>query len=139
MDEQELHHHIVRQLGARGNWNDLIKEVCEFGGMQWNEAERMVEDISCERSHEIARRRFPIIFFVGLATIVIGMAIIYLGIAPNYASLFHLLKGAGENPAGEMLTLIMDHPEILDSSILGLAMIIGGSIGIGWALAEMHN
>jgi len=139
MDERELHNHIVRQMGKQGNRNDLIREVCELAGVQWYEAERMVEDVSYERSQEIARRRFPIIFAVGLVTIAVGMVIIYIGIAPIYDSLVHLVSSMEGINLREILSLIMERPDIIDYSILGLAIIAGGSWGIGWALAQLFK
>jgi hypothetical protein len=139
MDEQELHRHITLQLSKQGNRNDLIKEVCEITGLQWYEARRMVEDISYECSREIARKRFPIIFAIGLVTAAVGMVIIYIGIARIYDPLVRLIaRPDGINPR-EIISLIMQRPEVMDYSILGLGIIAGASWGIGWALAPLFK
>lgn len=48
MDRQEAINFVIRGLASHRNRNDIIKILCEQGGMNWTQAEQFVQQVEIE-------------------------------------------------------------------------------------------
>ncbi len=120
MDEQ-LVQRIVRDLGKHRSRNELIREVCEQSGMNWPEAEKMVQQIEAEHGRSIARRQSPLMIFLSLGTILIGAALLLYGLE------FFMAFFQGST-LDQVLSLRSAYLRLI-GGFTGLGMLVGGFIG----------
>jgi hypothetical protein len=60
MNHQIISKFILDRLSAAGNREDLIRDVCLREGIQWPEAEALVNQVEAEDEKIILRRQSPI-------------------------------------------------------------------------------
>ncbi len=120
MDEQ-LTQLIVNDLGKHRSRNEIIRVVCEQGGVNWPEAERMVAQVEADNAHAIARKQSPLLVFLSIGSLLIGAALLAYGAEFFMAFL-----------QGDPLSMILSARSAylrLVGSLTGLGMVIGGLIG----------
>jgi hypothetical protein len=137
MDRQQLTDHVVHRLGELAGRNDIVREVCEKGQLHWADAEALVDEVLASQSQTIARRRYPIFLAISVVTLVAG----FLLVVSTAVWLFELLRPAMEEGGpvslGFVFFTIGAHGYLLEQAVLGLAMMIGATIGLYWAAASV--
>lgn len=121
MDE-ELTRRIVAELARQHNRNDIIRMVCEHAGLEWPQAEQVVKQVEAEQAHTIARKQSPLLIFLSIGSILIGIALLYLG--------FDYVMGFFRGQALEELLSVRTGLYRIGGAVTGLGMIVGGFIGL---------
>ena len=136
MDRRQLTDRVVHRLGESAGRNDIVHEVCERGQLHWADAEALVDEVLASQSQTIARRRYPILLAIGVVTMVAGFVLV----VSTAVWLFEFLRPAMEEGApvglGLVFFAISAHGYLLEQAFLGLAMMIGATIGLYWAAAS---
>jgi hypothetical protein len=71
----QLEGEIVKKLKGGEDRNDLILLVCEREGINWREAEALVEDIASTHHHSITLAQSPLLVGLALFTFLGGAAL----------------------------------------------------------------
>ena len=80
MDDQELTDYVIRELGKSRRRSDVVMEVCERTGMDWQAAQKFVYQVAFENRKSVAARQSPIVLITGVG-FVLGGLILALGSA----------------------------------------------------------
>ena len=121
MDEQ-LVQRIVKDLAKHRSRNEIIREVCEQSGMNWPEAEHLVEQVGQEHARTIARRQGPLLIFLSICTLLIGVLLLLYG-AEFFIAFFQ------GNTLEQVLSLRSAYLRLI-GGFTGLGMLVGGFIGL---------
>lgn len=119
---EELTDLIIKELGRHHSRNEIIVAVCEKGGLDWPQAEKLIEQVEQEHKRDIATRQSPLLILISAATIIAGMGLAAYGIL-FFVEFFQvdLLERA--------LLLRTGYYKMI-SLLTGLAMFGGGSYGL---------
>src|SRR5512146_1656980 len=120
MNEQ-LTQRILNDLARHRSRNELILFVCERSGMDWPAAEKLVQQVEQEHGRTIARRQSPLMIFLSVGTLLIGVALLFYGVEFFIAFFQGSTLEQLLSLRGAYLRLIGGFP--------GLGMLVGGLIG----------
>ncbi|MEW5939901.1 MAG: hypothetical protein AB1750_09590 [Chloroflexota bacterium] len=133
MNKEQAEEFVVRELGKRHNRNEIIMSLCEQMGINWREAEQLIQEIESGRRRDIASRQSPFIVILGIALLIMG-----IGITWNAASFFANFYQSPPDPLSLDYALAMRSAYYRGGSlILGLSMIIGGILGSWKSVADL--
>ncbi len=119
---EPLTQRVVNELSKHRSRNEIIRMLCEEGGMNWTAAEQFVKKVEAEHAHTIARKQGPLMIFLSIGSLLVGAALLAYG-AEFFAALFQ----------GDALSIILSARSAylrLAGSVTGLGMVIGGFIGL---------
>lgn len=138
MDSQ-IHDFILASLAAETSEDDIIFEVCEKAGVDWETARGMVQDVNLYHDDDIKVRQFPV---KGLLSIVFGILGLILIIQPAVhlwvvlgvtESLAKALSGRGGVDLEMLFTIFRERcalmswvelPSIIFTMMAGAAIIV---------------
>ena len=121
MDEQ-LEQQIVKDLGKHRSHNEIIRSVCEQGGLNWTQAERLVAQVEQQHGRTIARRQSPLLILLSAGTLIIGVLLLL------YSAEFFVAFFQGDT-LEKVLSLRSGYYR-LAGAVTGIGMVIGGLIGL---------
>ena len=75
MDEQQAIEYVIRELGRHSQRNEVIRRLCEYGGMNWSQADKFIHKVESEHKQKIAVRQTPLIAAIGGITLLAGLVI----------------------------------------------------------------
>ncbi len=127
--DEEIVQRVVNGLSNQRSRNEIVRIVCEQGGVEWGEADQLIKEIETEHGHTIARRRLPLLIFLSAGTTLIG-AILFSSSLQTVRDLF----GADLGGLLENVALLIGGSSPVVSGVGGLAMMAGGAIGMWLAL-----
>jgi hypothetical protein len=80
MDNNELSAHIVKQLAEAEEVDDVIFDVCQLTGYDWDTAKALVAQVQQDREPEIVKKQFPLMFAVALIIFLGGLLLVSYGL-----------------------------------------------------------
>ncbi len=106
--------------------------------MSWPAAEALVAEAYNERSQDIARRRLPLWLAISGAVLLAGLALL-AATATDIAGLYHLfrVRQTTFSAAVTIYSLIVQAPLVWGQALLGVALIVGGALGLRQTLSEV--
>ena len=119
---EELTNLIISELGKHHNRNEIVVAVCEKSGLNWTEAEQLIEQVEQENYHTIATRQSPFLILISIVTIFAGLGLF------GYGILFFLDFLQAETL--EQVFLLRTGYLRIISMLTGLGMLGGGSYGL---------
>lgn len=130
MNDEELTRYVIDRLGEGVGRSDVIHEVCERSAKSWPQAESFVDQVSATDREHIAGRTFPLLALVSIVTVIGGAALIIL-LVSDFLLATHLAGTArGTFEATAAVAWLAQNASALPMGGLGLAMILGGLIGL---------
>lgn len=126
MDEQ-LTQRIVNDLVKHRSRNEIIRTICEEAGLNWSEAENLMQHAEQDHRRTIARRQGPLLIFLSVGSLLIGLLLIF------YSMEFFIAFFQGDR-LQQVLSLRSGYLRLV-GGVTGLGMIIGGLIGIWKTMA----
>ena len=121
MDE-ELTALIIKELGKHHSRDQIIMTVCEKGGLNWKQAEQLIEQVEEQNKRAIAKRQSPLLILISVVTVIAGMGLLAYGIL-FFADFF-------QRDVLERALLLRTGYLRIVSLVTGLAMLGGGSYGL---------
>jgi hypothetical protein len=118
----ELTPFIIRELTKHHDRKDIIQKVCERGGLDWKEAERLITLVEAHNKRTIATRQTPLLLFFSIGTLLLGIGLLAF-------NLQILLAFFQNDVLGQILSLQSSYYRIL-GLITGLGMTAGGLAGL---------
>lgn len=136
----DLEKSILQQLEDANNRNDIILNVSELEGMDWKEAERLVDSVQAKHAHDITLIQSPLLVSLALVTFLAGASLLAYVIY-NAITIFESLYWArsqmpNEGPFGwkvahDFLIVMMTvSEEYFALLVLGVAMVAGSLRGM---------
>lgn len=122
MQKEEVTPFIVKELGKHHSHNEIIHSLCEQAGMQWAEAEKLVQQVELEHGRDIAAHQSPLIIVLGTVTVIGGIGLIIYGI--------QFFVGFAQEDGLNMLLNAPGAYYKIGSLFTGLFMVAGGIIGM---------
>jgi len=129
MNNEELTNLIVKELSRHRDRKEITRMVCEHSYLNWNEAEKLVEEVAIQNKRTIAARQSPLLVFVSIGTLVLGIALLAY-------SLKFIADFAQEDTLARILSLRSGY-YILGESVTGLGMTVGGFYGLWKTIAGL--
>ena len=80
MDDPELTAFVIRELGKHRRRSDIVMEVCELNGMDWQAAQKFVYQVAFYNRKSVTARQSPLAIISG-AAFVFGGLLLALGSA----------------------------------------------------------
>lgn len=120
---------VIGCFSSHKKVNDIIYQLCQQTGWDWNQAKRFVEQVSKESQKEINQRRAPLLLGIGLLMIV-GGALAFFSAFPDITAILAEMEPPLD--AGRVIQFIFaSHSEYILIIKLGtgLAMFVGGAVG----------
>ena len=119
---EELTHLVIKELGKHHDRKEIIRKVCEQGGLNWKEAEQLIVLVEAQHKRTIAVRQTPLLLFLSVGTLLIGIGLL----AFNLQILFAFFQ---KDVLGQVLSLQSSYYRIL-GLVTGLGMTVGGLVGL---------
>jgi len=113
---------IIDELGKHHSRNEIILAVCEKSGLNWMQAEQLIEQVEEQRKRTIATRQSPLLILISVVTIIAGMVLLGYGIL-FFADFF-------QRDILERALLLRTGYFRIASLLTGLAMLGGGLYGL---------
>jgi hypothetical protein len=119
---EELTTFIIKELSKQHDRKDIIHRVCERGGLNWKDAERLITLVESNHKRTIATRQTPLMLFFSIGTLLLGIGLL----AFNMQILLAFFQ---KDILGQVLSLQSSYYRII-GLITGLGMTVGGLIGL---------
>ena len=113
---------IIKELGKQHSRQDIIQKVCERGGLDWKDAERLITLVEAQNKRTIATRQAPLLLFLSIGTLLIGIGLL----AFNMQILLAFFQ---RDVLGQILSLQSSYYQII-GLVTGLGMTVGGMAGL---------
>jgi hypothetical protein len=130
----DLRKWVVSSLAGHKKPNDIIFQLCRRTGWDWKQAERFVGQITELDSKEVHRRRMPLLFAIGL--LMMGGGI--FAFLPAFLDLLAALSALEPPWNAEKIVFAFTAAQTGYYGVIrlfgGLAMFIGGAVGISSAV-----
>ena len=120
---------IIDELSKHHNRNDITLAVCEKGGLDWIQAEQLIEQVEEQHRRTITARQSPILVAISVVTVIGGLILV------GYGALF-LVDLVQQDTLGRVLLLHTGYIKI-GSMLTGLAMLGGGLYGLYKSLFQL--
>lgn len=131
MPDETTRARIIQRLANGVNRNDVILELCQQQGLDWDEGEAMVRDVELYDEEHITRRQSPILMIFSLG--------VTLGGAALTAAAAYFLWDFLQMTASDQLVYLSDLYPVGVMLFLGIAMLAGGITGFRRVLSAFLN
>lgn len=131
---EETQGQIITRLEDGDNRNDIILDLCESQGLDWKEAEALLDSIHAENADDITLTQSPILVLIALAIFIGGFGAIAFAVV-NLAGIWMMIY---ENQAdferlrffSGIIYLAVNGIEYFGLIVLGIGMILGSLRGM---------
>jgi hypothetical protein len=124
MNNAELTDQIIKGLSKHHDRQEIVRKICEQSGLSWRDAEQLIDDVEIQNRRKIAVRQGPLMMFLSIASLVLGIGLI----AYNMEILIAIFNA---DLLSQILSLQSGYYR-LASLVTGAGMMIGGFFGV-WA------
>jgi hypothetical protein len=119
---EELTYLIIKELGKHHDRKEIVRKVCEQGGLNWKEAEQLILLVETQHKRTIAGRQTPLLLFLSIGTLLLGIGLL----AFNMQILMAFFQ---KDVLAQILSLQSSYYRI-GGLITGLGMTVGGMVGL---------
>ena len=126
---EELTDLIIKEFGKHHDRREIIRKVCEQGGLNWKEGERLLILVEAQHKGTIAARQTPLLLFLSIGTLLLGIGLLAF-------NLQILLAFFQKDVLGQILSLQGSYYRVI-GLVTGLGMTVGGMVGLWKALASI--
>jgi hypothetical protein len=119
---EELTALIVKELAKHHDRKEIIRKVCEQGGLYWKDAERLIVLVEAKHKRMIGTRQAPFLLFLSIGTLLLGIGLV----AFNMQILLVFFQ---KDVLGQVLSLQSSYYQII-GLCTGLGMTAGGLVGL---------
>lgn len=116
-NQAQLAEQIVRMLGGGRSPEEACRVLCEQHGYAWEHARDLVQGVAAQQRVRIARRQAPFLLFLGISTLLGGLALLAMGLMR--------LRVLGAAPVSPIYFRNM-----VAALISGTLMVLGAGIGL---------
>ena len=129
MNNEELTNLIIKELSRHRDPREITRRVCEESMLNWNEAQRLVDEVATQNRRKIATRQTPLLIFLSISTLILGVGLLFT----NVKFIFDFFQ---RDTLGQILGLQSGYYRLAES-VTGLGMTIGGFYGLWKTLGAL--
>ncbi len=124
--DEELEKFVLGSLSKNRRHSDIVMDICERTGMNWDQAQRLVAQVGAKNRKKLVARQNMLIMPVSFMAVIIGIALLLAGIvdAKSYADYFANPQNYPTGPTGNI------DRYTLFGVFTGIALILGGAAGL---------
>jgi hypothetical protein len=126
---EELTTFIITELGKHRDRANIVRRVCERGGLDWRDAERLIILIEARHKGRIVVRKSPWLLFLSIGALLLGIGLLAF-------NLQLVLAFFQKDVAAQILSLQSNAYRMM-GLITGLCMGIGGLVGLWKAFGDI--
>lgn len=126
---EELTAFIIKELSRHRTHGELIQRVCERGGLNWKQAERLITLIEAKHKRTITVQQAPFLLFLSIGILLLGIGL--LGF-----NLQILLAFFQKDVLQQILSLQSGSYRVI-GLFTGLGMTVGGMVGLWKSFGTM--
>ena len=131
---EELEQQIIARLEDNDNRNDILLDLCESQGLDWKQAEAILDSIHAENADVITLTQSPILVLIALGIFIGGVGALFYG-ASQLVAMYEFFIGLSDQnqPQGVgsfLIYLLADGAGYLGLFAIGIAMVIGSLRGM---------
>ena len=119
---EELTAFIIKELSRHRNRRDIIQRVCERGGLNWKQAERLITLIEAKYRRTVTVQQAPLLLFLSIGMLLLGISLLGFNLQILLA---FFQKGVLE----QILSLQSSSYRVI-GLVTGLGMTVGGMVGL---------
>ena len=120
---------VVGCFSGHKKVNDIVFQLCQQTGWDWNQAKKFVDQVGRESQKEIHQRRMPLLLGIGLLIMVGGATAIASAIPDLQTTLSQMQPPLSADRIIEYIFLGRSGYLLAAKLVTGMAMVIGGAIG----------
>lgn len=129
MNDEELTKLIIKELSRHKDRKDIATKVCEQSTLNWNEAERLIEEVATQNKRKIAARQSPLLIILSIGSIILGIGLLLFNVQ-------FMLSFFQKDTVGQLLSLRSGYYQLAES-VSGFVMAIGGFYGFWKILGNL--
>ena len=131
---EEIEQQIITRLEDGNDRDDILLDLCESQGLEWKEAEAILDSIQAENADEITLTQSPILVLIALAIFIGGAGAIIYAVA-QLAAMYSLFDGMpiqnqAQGLGAFLVYLLANGGSYLGLILLGAGMIAGSLRGM---------
>ena len=131
---EEIEQQIIARLEDNDDRNDILLDLCESQGLDWKQAEAILDSIHAENADDITLTQSPILVLIALAIFIGGVGALFYG-ASQLVAMYEFFIGLSDQnqPQGVgsfLIYLLADGAGYLGLFAIGIAMVIGSLRGM---------
>jgi hypothetical protein len=131
--DQAVVYFVVREFGRHRSRDEIIRALSQDYGLAWGEAQELIARVERQHRTRIARRQSPFFIFLGVATLIGGIALTGRGILVIYALYFNTAHGIVRIPDPRAVAIIVGQ------MFTGIAMVAGSLVGLGQTIKGLFK
>ncbi len=124
-----LNRWVVACFSGHKKVNDIVFQLCQKTGWDWNQAKQFVDQVARESQKEIHQRRMPLLLGIGLLMIASGTIAFVSAFPDLQTTLSQMEPPLDLGRVVEYIFLGRSGYLLAAKLATGLAMVIGGGIG----------
>jgi len=128
MNQQEATEFVIQELGKHHQKNDIIQKLCESTSMNWNQAEKFIQQVEAQHSGTIAQKQSPMIVAIGTVVAIAGLTVTVIAVYATLTGESMRMRGIPIPYAGNIVYFVG-----------GIAMIGGALRGMWDTIVRMWN
>jgi hypothetical protein len=121
---------VISSFSGHKKVNDIIYQLCQQTGWDWNQSKQFVEQVARESQKEIHQRRMPLLLGFSLFFIVGGVVAIFAAVPDLLATLAQMEPPLDLSRIIEYILLGRSGYFLIAKLVTGVCGIVGGGIGI---------
>jgi hypothetical protein len=125
---EELTPFIIKELSKHRDRKDIVRKVCERGGLHWKEAERLITLIEARHRRTPTKHQTPWFLFLSIGILLLGIGLLAFNVQI-------ILAFFQKDVLGQVLSLRSNSYQVI-GLVTGLGMTLGGLIGL-WKAFEV--
>ncbi|MGD0806285.1 MAG: hypothetical protein ABSA10_02215 [Anaerolineales bacterium] len=120
---------VIGSFSGHKKVNDIIYQLCQQTGWDWNQAKQFVDQVARESQKEIHQRRMPLLLGIGLLMMVSGTIAFVSAFPDLQTTLSQMEPPLDLSRVVEYIFLGRSGYLLAVKLVTGTAMLIGGGIG----------
>jgi hypothetical protein len=120
---------VIGSFSGHKKVNDIIYQLCQQTGWDWNQAKQFVDQVARESQKEIHQRRMPLLLGIGLLMMVSGTIAFVSAFPDLQTTLSQMEPPLDLSRVVEYIFLGRSGYLLAAKLVTGTAMVIGGAIG----------
>lgn len=119
---EDLTAFIIKELSKRRTRKDLIHRVCERGGLNWKQAERLITLIEAKHKRTVPVQQAPFLLFLSIGILLLGIGLLGFNL--------QILLAFFQQDALEQILSLQSSSYRVIGLVTGLGMTLGGLVGL---------
>ena len=119
---EELTAFIIKELSRHRTRRDIIQRVCERGGLNWKQAERLITLIEAKYRRTVTVQQAPLLLFLSIGVLLLGISLLGFNL--------QILLAFFQKDVLEQILSLQSSSYRVIGLVTGLGMTIGGLVGL---------